>query len=77
MKYGVKDCVEHKNINGINISISKNYIFGYTIIENIESYDKLKSRISDEYFNIFNLLNQHKMKIIKVITLLSIICHNY
>ena len=62
----VKDCVEHKNINGINISISKNYIFGYTIIENIESYDKLKSRISSEYFNIFNLVNQHKMKIVKI-----------
>ena len=52
----VDDCVKSKNVNGVNISISKNYIFGYTLFEKNGSYEELKSKISSEYENFFNLL---------------------
>ena len=62
----VDDCVKSKNVNGINISKSKNYIFGYTVLEKSGSYEELKSKISGVYENFFKLSKENKMQIVKI-----------
>ncbi len=62
----VNDSVKYKNIDGLNISISKNYIFGYTIFDKNGSYDELKLKISNEYLSFFKLVKDHKMQMVKI-----------
>ena len=64
----VQDKVFQKKYDDINVSKSKNYIFGSVIIdlERLRSYEEIKSAISKKYRNFFSIANQSSMKLIKI-----------
>ena len=57
-----------KKYNDINVSKSKNYIFGSVIIdlERLSSYEEIKGSISKKYRDFFTIANQSSMKLIKI-----------
>ena len=64
----VQGKVHQKKYNDINVSMSKNYIFGSVIIdlEELNSYEEIKSAISYKYRDFFNIANQYSMNLIKI-----------
>ena len=52
--------------NKINIAKSKDYIFGFSIIEKTGTFEELKLKIKNEYAEIFKIIKQEKMDIIKI-----------
>ena len=64
----VQDKVSQKKYNDINVSISKNYIFGFVIIDvdSSNSYEEIKNTISKKYRDFFSIANQSSMNLIKI-----------
>ncbi len=62
----VQDKVIFTQQNDINISRSKEYMFGSAIIENTSSYEELKSNIEKKYNDFFNLAKKSNMQILKI-----------
>jgi chorismate lyase/3-hydroxybenzoate synthase len=62
----VDGIVEQKKFNKINIAKSKDYIFGFSIIEKTGTFEELKLKIKNEYDEIFKIIKQEKMDIIKI-----------
>ena len=64
----VQDKVSQKKYDDINVSISKNYIFGFVIIDvdSLNSYEEIKNTISKKYRGFFSIANQSSMNLIKI-----------
>ena len=58
--------VDHKQYESLNISLSQNHIFGFTIIDNNVSYEELQLTIKKNYANFYKAANQNNMDIVKI-----------
>jgi len=64
----VQDKVFQEKYNDINLSRSKNYIFGFVMIDagSLNSYEEIKENIRKKYKDFFGIANQNSMSIIKI-----------
>ena len=62
----VKENVKQLKYNNINISQTKDYLFGISIIKNSGTYEEIKLEIQKEYTNFFEFSKKNEMKLVKI-----------
>ena len=62
----VNEKVNIEKFNDIQISQSDNYMFGFSVIKKIGSYEEIKINIAKQYNDFFEVSKQKKMKVLKI-----------
>ena len=62
----VEEDVRRLKYNNINISQTKDYIFGVSIIKNSGTYEEIKLEIEKQYNNFFEISKKNEMRLIKI-----------
>jgi len=62
----VKEDVKRSKYNNINISQTKDYIFGVCKINNSGTYEEIKVEIEKQYNNFFEISKKYEMRLIKI-----------
>ena len=62
----VNEKVNIEKFNDIQISQSDNYMFGFSVIKKIGSYEEIKVNIAKQYNDFFEVSKQKKMKVLKI-----------
>ncbi len=62
----VNEKVNLEKFNEIQISQSDNYMFGFSVIKKIGSYEEIKTNIAKQYNDFFEASKQRKMKVLKI-----------